>query len=81
MPRDADPPFRRSISGTVAQCTTYLGHTQGPHGLTSTDAVKVDGKTATAKIVAADKSKGTVHLVERHHRWLIDGIDFTSLGD
>jgi hypothetical protein len=35
--------FRRSISGTVAQCTRFLGHTQGPDGLKSTRDVKVDG--------------------------------------
>jgi hypothetical protein len=74
------PHFRRSISGTVPQCTRYLGHTQGPRGLKSTKDVKVDGRTASAVIQAADESKGTIRLVERHHRWLIDGIDFTSLG-
>lgn len=73
--------FRRSISGTVAQCTRFLGHTQGPDGLKSTQDVKVDGNRASARIEAADQSKGTIHLVKRRDRWLIDAIDYTSLGD
>jgi hypothetical protein len=60
------PHYRQSISGTVSQCATLLRRAQGPYGLSGWTHV--------------DKSKGTMHLKERRGRWLVNGIDFTSLG-
>jgi hypothetical protein len=73
--------YREGISGTVAQCTTFLGRTQGPHGLSGWTDVEVHGRAASAHVSYSDKSKGVMQLVERRGRWLVNGIDFTSLGD
>jgi hypothetical protein len=79
--RELTAHYRKAISGTVEQCATLLGHTRGPHGLSRWTHLEVHGRSATAHITTRDESKGTMRLVERRGRWLVDGIDFTSLGD
>jgi hypothetical protein len=74
------PRYREAISGTVGQCATLLHRARGPHGLSGWSHLAVHGRAASAHVTYNDKSIGTMHLVERHRRWLVDGIDFTSLG-
>jgi hypothetical protein len=72
--------YREAISGTVDQCATLLRRAQGPYGLKGWSHLEVHGRVASAHISSSDKSTGTMHLVDPHGRWLVDGIDYTSLG-
>jgi hypothetical protein len=74
------PHYRESISGTVDQCATLLRRSRGPYGLSGWSKLEVHGRTASAHVSFPDKSKGTMRLQERRGRWLVSGIDFTSLG-
>jgi hypothetical protein len=71
------PRFRRAVAGTVEQCAALE---RRPLKIKQIDHVKVTGDRASAEIETADQSKGTVRLVDRHGHWLIDTIDWKSLG-
>jgi hypothetical protein len=71
------PRFRRAVAGTVKQCAALE---RRPLKVKKIDHVEVAGDRASAEIETGDQSKGTVRLVARHGHWLIDTIDWTSLG-
>jgi hypothetical protein len=71
------PRFRHAVAGNVRQCAALERRALK---LGQIDHVKVAGDRASAEIETADQSKGTLRLVARHDHWLIDTIDWTSLG-
>jgi hypothetical protein len=71
------PRFRHAVAGTVKQCAALERRALK---IKRIDDVKVAGRRASTEIETADQSKGTVRLVSRRGHWLIDTIDWTSLG-